>query len=381
MKLLIAEDDVTSQMILETVTREWGYDPIIAEDGEVAWQIMQQEQAPQLLLLDWEMPNLSGIDLCQNIRKHETDDPAFIILLTSRSRTEDIVMGLESGANEYIAKPFDNAELQARLKVGKRMLDLQSERKQAQKEKERLQKKLELTRKMEALGQITGSIAHDFNNILGITMGYTSMALSRFGKDVPAKMKEYLETAMESSERAKSLVAKMLTYTHGEEQEAAPLDFASTIESCINNLHAMMPDTIEISFKAEQDLPEILFDPRNLEQLVVILCENASDAMAGTGTINIRLDWQHNIKAECTDCQTLLEGDWIELSIADTGTGMSEEVIEHIFEPFYTTKSFGKGMGMAMLHGILNRTDIHTIIESTPEIGTKISLLFQPTSS
>ncbi|GAB4353569.1 MAG: diguanylate cyclase [Gammaproteobacteria bacterium] len=127
MKLLIAEDDLTSRTLLEAVTRKWGYEPVTAEDGEAAWELLQRPDAPRLLLLDWEMPKLGGTELCKRLRDRETTDPPFIILLTARSETNDIVEGLEAGANDYIAKPFENAELQARLRVGQRMLDLQAE--------------------------------------------------------------------------------------------------------------------------------------------------------------------------------------------------------------------------------------------------------------
>ncbi|MCP4409215.1 MAG: SpoIIE family protein phosphatase [Gammaproteobacteria bacterium] len=131
MKLLIAEDDLTSRTILTAVTRKWGFDPVAVEDGEAAWQVMQGEQAPRLLLIDWMMPKLDGLALCKRIRRQHSGDPPFIILLTARSETVDIVTGLEAGANEYIAKPFENAELQARLRVGQRILDLQDELRRA----------------------------------------------------------------------------------------------------------------------------------------------------------------------------------------------------------------------------------------------------------
>lgn len=128
MKLLIAEDDLTSRTMLTAVTQQWGYQPIAVEDGEVAWQIMQGDEPPRLLLLDWEMPRLNGLTLCHRIRQQQqSDDPPFIILLTARDETDDIVEGLKTGANDYIAKPFENAELQARLRVGWRVLDLQDE--------------------------------------------------------------------------------------------------------------------------------------------------------------------------------------------------------------------------------------------------------------
>ncbi|WP_027855997.1 GGDEF domain-containing response regulator [Marinobacterium jannaschii] len=127
MKLLIADDDLTSRTILASVTRKWGFDPVEAEDGLKAWQLLQQDDAPQLLLLDWEMPGIDGLTLCQRVRQQAGDEPRFIIMLTARSKTEDIVKGLGAGANDYIAKPFEIAELQARLQVAKRMLELQQE--------------------------------------------------------------------------------------------------------------------------------------------------------------------------------------------------------------------------------------------------------------
>ena len=131
MKVLISEDDFTSRIILTAVTKKWGYEPVEAEDGEIAWETLQEKDPPRLMLIDWEMPNLNGLDLCRKIRQVETQDPPFIILLTANSETGDIVKGLESGSNDYVVKSFQNAELQARLQVGMRMLDLQTRLKRA----------------------------------------------------------------------------------------------------------------------------------------------------------------------------------------------------------------------------------------------------------
>lgn len=127
MKILIAEDDLTSRTILVAVVREWGYEPIAVEDGAQALEVLEADNPPQLLLIDWEMPRLNGLALCQHLLEKEKDKPPYIILLTGRSGTDNVVAGLEAGANDYISKPFENAELQARLKVGKRMLELQDE--------------------------------------------------------------------------------------------------------------------------------------------------------------------------------------------------------------------------------------------------------------
>jgi len=133
MKILIADDSMTSRAVLEHVSGSWGYDPIVAEDGEQAWEIMQEINEPLLLLIDWEMPRLDGLGLCVRIKEHASScPPHFITLLTGRTETKDVVAGLEAGANDYIIKPFVNDELKARLHAGKRMLELQLQYKKAQ---------------------------------------------------------------------------------------------------------------------------------------------------------------------------------------------------------------------------------------------------------
>jgi two-component system, cell cycle response regulator len=126
MRLLIAEDDMTSRAVLTAIVKKWGYDPIAVEDGSSAWDIMQKPDAPPLALLDWEMPGMNGLEVCRNIRNSNPPSPPYIIL-TSRGGKADIVAGLDAGANDYISKPYDNSELQARINVGRRMVDLQTE--------------------------------------------------------------------------------------------------------------------------------------------------------------------------------------------------------------------------------------------------------------
>jgi two-component system cell cycle response regulator len=126
MKILLAEDDFTSRTMLTAILKKWGYDTLACEDGTAAWEALQQPDAPRLVLLDWNMPGLEGLDICRRLRKKETNDPSYVILLTGRGEKGDIVRGLEAGANDYIAKPYNNAELQARIGVGRRMLDLQA---------------------------------------------------------------------------------------------------------------------------------------------------------------------------------------------------------------------------------------------------------------
>ncbi|MDA3789102.1 MAG: diguanylate cyclase [Desulfobacula sp.] len=127
MKVLIAEDDMTSRIILDSILKKWGFTPVLTCNGKEAWEVMQSKDAPRLAVLDWQMPEMNGIEVCQKIREIDTSEPPYLILLTSKDEKKDIVKGLEAGANDFISKPYDNKELQARINVGQRMVKLQSE--------------------------------------------------------------------------------------------------------------------------------------------------------------------------------------------------------------------------------------------------------------
>ncbi len=127
MRVLVADDDLTSRRILEVILTKWGHEPTVVADGPAAALALEQPDPPRLVLLDWNMPGLLGPEVCLRIRKRETDNPPYLILLTARGEKGDVVQGLDAGANDYISKPYDLEELRARLQVGARMLELQAE--------------------------------------------------------------------------------------------------------------------------------------------------------------------------------------------------------------------------------------------------------------
>jgi two-component system cell cycle response regulator len=127
MKILIAEDDLTSRTILEAVLKKWGYQPVVVSDGNAAWEMLQSQDAPSLVVLDWRMPGMDGLEVCRRVRDRSNANPPYIILLTVRGDKADIVEGLEAGANDYVSKPYDNDELRARIRVGQRVVEVQSE--------------------------------------------------------------------------------------------------------------------------------------------------------------------------------------------------------------------------------------------------------------
>ena len=125
MRILIAEDDPISRFVLEHMLFKWGHEVIVTADGTQAWATLQREDAPTVAILDWMMPGMDGTEVCRQVRRAPSTTPTYIILLTAKSSKEDVVAGLDAGADDYLTKPFDRAELRARLQVGLRVVELQ----------------------------------------------------------------------------------------------------------------------------------------------------------------------------------------------------------------------------------------------------------------
>ena len=128
MRILVAEDERVCRRMLEATLVKWGYDVVVVSDGDEAWQVLQQEDAPKFALLDWMMPGMDGPEVCRKVRERATGPYVYIILLTAKTQKDELIQGMEAGADDYVTKPFDADELRARLRAGKRILELQEQR-------------------------------------------------------------------------------------------------------------------------------------------------------------------------------------------------------------------------------------------------------------
>lgn len=171
MKILIAEDNVTTRRILKTILVKWNYDVVSACDGNEAWQKLQEKDPPKLIILDWMMPGINGVEICRRLRQADHVEVMYIILLTARDEKNDIVEGLGAGADDYIAKPFDTKELRARIDVGRRVVELQT----ALLEKEKLQ----------VIFEMTGAICHELTQPMQAISGNSELMLLSIQKDNP----------------------------------------------------------------------------------------------------------------------------------------------------------------------------------------------------
>jgi PAS domain S-box-containing protein len=233
------------------------------------------------------------------------------------------------------------------------------------------QEQLRQSQKMEALGQLTGGIAHDFNNLLTVVVGGLDIITKR--ADDP-KLKRYADNALAAAERGARLTGQLLAFSRVQRLEVRPTYVAPLIENMRPLLRNVLGPGITKQFELDEAPMPVMADPTQLEVAVLNLAINARDAMPDGGTLTFS-----SRKARIKGVAEIEDGDYIELTISDTGHGMPPEVAERAFEPFFTTKEVGKGtgLGLSMVYGMARQSGGSARIESTPGKGTAVKLLFR----
>ena len=231
-----------------------------------------------------------------------------------------------------------------------------------------LESRLLQAQKMEAIGTLAGGIAHDFNNILAAIMGYAEMTRNKLGGRHDLQL--YLDQVLKSCDRAKNLVAQILTFSRKADQEIRPIDMGPLVKESLKMLRATLPSTIKINVNLRQDLCVVLAEPTHIHQVILNLCTNAAQAMREKGGV-LEVGLQ---KIEVTPQTAILQkdlgpGPYVTLTVGDTGSGISPGILDRIFDPFFTTKQRGEGtgLGLSVVYGIVKRCG--GIITVQSEIG------------
>jgi len=253
-------------------------------------------------------------------------------------------------------------------------------RNQEEKEKQKLKNNLQQSQKMEAIGFLAGGIAHDFNNVLASMLGYTELASQLVVKAEQPTIHKYLSTVLESGYRATDLIKQLLAFSRSMPSETMKIALPELIQDVIKMLKPMLPSTIELVAHLDEGVPCVRFDVTQMHQILINLCVNARDAMDAKGSIAIHLSYQEGVDDVCRSCHEQIEGDFVKLSVTDTGGGIEQDNIEHMFEPFHTTKEVGKGtgMGLSVAHGILHKHNSHINVDSTLGVGTRFNMYIPP---
>ena len=252
-----------------------------------------------------------------------------------------------------------------------------TERLNADAERAQLEAQLRQAQKMEAIGQLTGGIAHDFNNILQGILGNLTLASERQAELGDARLRKYLERAQHSAQRARELIAQMLTFSRGQRGARRAVAMPDLVRDACKLLRSTLPSTIDLRLNLDDAMPPLELDPVQVEQVLLNLCINARDAMKGTGAIRIGLKAPAHVRAVCASCRQKVDGRFVELYVRDTGPGIPAKVMERMFEPFFSTKEVGRGtgMGLSLAHGIVHEHGGHILVDCIENERTKFRVL------
>jgi len=255
-----------------------------------------------------------------------------------------------------------------------------TERKRAEADRVQLEAQLRQAQKMEAIGHLTGGIAHDFNNILTSILGYVALAADRPAVAGDAKLARYLDQSQVAVRRARDLIQQMLTFSRGQRGDPRPVALEPLVRDAMSLMRSTLPATMELDTRVGRDLPWVMLDPIHLEQVLLNLCINARDAMGGSGAIEVDVSAIDTADAICASCRQRVRGRHVQLSVRDTGPGIAPDVLDRMFEPFYTTKDVGKGsgMGLATVHGIVHEYGGHVCVDTALGCGAAFRILLPP---
>jgi PAS domain S-box-containing protein len=247
-----------------------------------------------------------------------------------------------------------------------------TERRQSQEALRQREEQLRQSQKMEAVGRLAGGIAHDFNNLLTAILGYTDFLMA----DVPAESREDVESIQKAGRSAAALTRQLLAFSRRQILQPEILDVNLIVTNTDKLLRRLIGEDIEIRMELAADLPPVKADPGQIEQIVLNLAVNARDAMPKGGRLTIETR-REEIAEDAGDGLSQVTRLCAVMIVSDTGSGMTPEVRSHIFEPFYTTKEFGKGtgLGLATVYGIVQQSGGYIEVETAPDEGTRFRIM------
>jgi signal transduction histidine kinase len=397
--ILLVDDQPAKLLSYEVILRELGENLIKAGSArEALEQILKNDIA--VILIDVIMPDLDGFELAAMIRGHPRFQSTAIIFVSAVAMTDpDRLKGYELGAVDYVPVPVVPDLLRAKVRVFADLyrktrqletLNAELERRVAERTMELAQTNAELEerveertrereaalaqvhemQKLESLGQLTGGLAHDFNNLLMAILGNLDLLSQKLADD--SAVKRLVDGAIRSAERGAALTKRLLAFARRQELRPEAVDAPRLIKGMAEMLQRSLGPSIEINMEFASDLVMLRVDPNQLELALLNLALNGRDAMPQGGRLTIAA----RRKSVEAGRQDLRPGDYICITVADTGTGMDEATLKRAAEPFFTTKGVGKGtgLGLSMVHGLAAQSEGAARITSRIGEGTTVEL-------
>lgn len=357
--VLIVEDDWTTRNLLQGTLKKKGYAVDQVENGEDCWKYLMEATHPVVLLLDWMLPDIDGIELCKRILEGNFQNPIHIIMITSKHESEEIVQALESGAHDFVTKPYDYEILCARINAGMRIIGMQQKIAVYASNMEELarQRAIQLAHsdRIASLGLLSAGVAHEINNpasfisvnIQTLEDGFSILKKQILGKIsdteksqveiIINEMPQIMHEMREGISRITDIVSGLKQFVHTERGKKSLTDIHVPIEHAMKLCANRTKKAAEVITEFDRSIPEILADSRQIEQVMVNLIMNAADAIDECKT-----------KGGKIVIKTQKEDYLFRIEVSDNGSGLSEEFMSNLFKPFYTTKGVGKGTGLGL---------------------------------
>lgn len=364
--VLVVDDDADFGESLVGLLRMEGYDACLARDEPTALTLVSERRIA-VALVDVRLGLGSGVDLIRSLRQTSPDLVA--VTVTAYASIETAIEALKAGAYDYLSKPFYTEDLLATLERCFERISLVEERRRAE-------DRLRQIQRMEAIGQITSGVAHDFNNVLSVLYGNLNWMRERLTAD-PALL-EMVDDALDAARAGSEMTERLLAFGRMRSADSVVTDLREALPPLIRLLRRTLGETIAVDLTLSDKVDLVEIDRGHLEASLLNLAINARDAMPDGGSLRFEVA---NLAIEPEDeriAAGLKPGPHVVLSALDTGHGMSPAVLRRALEPFFTTKppGNGSGLGLAMVDSFVRRVGGRLGIASASGHGTRVNLYF-----
>jgi signal transduction histidine kinase len=370
-RILIVDDQQANITLLEKILRGAGYGEVSSTMNPREVCALHRQNRYGLILLDLQMPGMDGFQVMEDLKALELN--CYLPVLVITAQPDQKLRALKAGAKDFVSKPFDLAEVLLRVHnlLEVHLLHLEAEGRTEQAEGRFIE-----AQKMGALGHLAGGVAHDFNNILGVIMGYSDVIAQEAGPDHP--LQKHIQKIRQAADRAVGMTRQLLIFSRKQTVQPVVLDLNAEVTELQPMLRRLVHENIEISILLGKETGRIKADSGYIGQVLMNLTVNARDAMPNGGKIGITTD---NITLNADYARThpaTPADDYVMLSVSDTGTGMTDEVKAHLFEALFTTKPSGKGtgLGLATCQTIVQQSGGHIDVQSEVGHGTTFRIYF-----
>jgi signal transduction histidine kinase len=373
-RVLLVEDSPSDASLFQELLQETEagrYVVTVLDRLDQALERLRHEPF-DVLLLDLSLPDSDGIATFIEARAAAPQVP--IVLSTGRDDAELATEAVRHGIQDYLVK----GEANGRQIV--RAISSAIERKRTERTLQRMAERLHQAQKLESLGAIAAGVAHDFNNLFTVTLANAQVGLAELPPQSPTR--QHLQVILDSTLRAAELSQQMLAYTGKQPLALERCDLSQLVRDASRMLEVSLSKRVRLDYGLSEGLPPVRLDATRLRQAIYNLVTNAAEAMGEReGVIRLVTEAIMCDRARLDAAQAergLPEGLYVVLAVTDTGCGMDAETLEKAFDPFFSTKSIGRGLGLAVVQGIVRAHSGAILVESKPQKGTTIRLLLPP---